>query len=80
MLSHPDCLDIEAKLADIPFAPGQRGDRVIVGRPDELFSCSDVLCASSRDQISVPSKVRPQTSRSKGLGIRNGLSRKPEGE
>jgi hypothetical protein len=31
-------------------------------------------------KISVPSRVRPQTSRSKGLAIRNGLSRRPDGE
>ena len=31
-------------------------------------------------KISVPSKVPPQASRSKGLGIRNGLSRRPDGE
>jgi aryl-alcohol dehydrogenase-like predicted oxidoreductase len=31
-------------------------------------------------KTSVPSKVPPQPSRSKGLGIRNGLSRRPDGE
>ena len=31
-------------------------------------------------KISVPSKVPPQTLRSKALGIRNGLSRRPDGE
>jgi|SRR5580704_9195251 hypothetical protein len=33
-----------------------------------------------RLKISVPSRVLPQTSRSKGLAIRNGLSRRRDGE
>src|SRR6266403_2706036 len=49
-------------------------------------SCSALKKTSERRtstlqlKISVPSKVPPQTSRSKGLGIRNGLSRRPDGE
>ena len=48
--------------------------------PSSDPSTREVVGKNIPIKSSVPSKVPPRTSGSKGLGIRNGLSRQPDGE